>query len=85
MLLKKTIGIIIIVFNCCGLGFVFFCILKNLSEKLSNKQAIDLSTKANLKKKSSKIVNDDIIPDEDDLLKDIDLSELDDLDLDDLD
>lgn len=82
MLLKKIIGITIILLNIGGLGFLLFSFGMILKEKYFPDQAIDQSSPAG-RKKDLDISNDDIIPDEDDLLKDMDLSDLDNLNFDD--
>lgn len=84
MLLKKIVGSFLIVLNLCGLGFVLYCIFLKIKDSLLSKKSIDepITTKP-VREKNSVIINDDIIPDEDDLLKDMDLSDLDDLNLDD--
>ena len=85
MLLRKTIGILIILINVAGIGFIFYMVSLTLKEKFfPKKQIIAVQKNQNgNKKKPPKIINDDIVPDEDDLLKDMDLSDLDNLDLDD--
>ncbi len=83
MLLKKIIGILIILLNIAGLGFLLYMVGMMLKDKFFPKKQIIAVQKPDIKKKEPKIVNDDIIPDEDDLLKDMDLSDLDNLNLDD--
>ena len=83
MLLKKIIGIIIILLNIAGLGFLLYMIGLKLKEKLSPKKQIVVAQQNSVKKKEQKIITDDILSDEDDLLKEMDLSDLDNLDLDD--
>ena len=83
MLLRNIIGIIIIVLNVAGLGFILYMsgiMLKNYF--FSKKQTIVVK-KRSTKKNKSDIANDDIIADDEDLLKDMDLSDLDTLNLDD--
>ena len=73
------IGIIIIVLNVAGLGFILYMasiMLKN--HFFSKKQIITVE-----KRNRSAVANDDILTDDEDLLKDIDLSDLDTLNLDD--
>ncbi len=85
MLLKKIIGILIIVLNVGGIGFILFNVGMILKDKyFSEKNAADEPVQAS-KDKEPAIKNDDIIPDEDDLLKDMDLSDLDNLNFDDFD
>ncbi|MCD4722480.1 MAG: hypothetical protein K8S13_21875 [Desulfobacula sp.] len=83
MLLKKIIGILIILLNIAGFGFLLYMAGLMLKDRFFPKKQIIAVQQAKIKKKEPKIVNDDIIPDEDDLLKDMDLSDLDDLNLDD--
>lgn len=83
MLLKKIIGTIIILLNIAGLGFLLYLAGLMLKEKFFPKKQIIAVQQTRIKKKNPKILNDNIIPDEDDLLKDMDLSDLDNLDLDD--
>ncbi len=83
MLLIKIIGIIIIVLNVAGLGFILYMsgiMLKNYF--FSKKQIIAVKNRSTKTNKSD-IANDDIIADDEDLLKDMDLSDLDTLNLDD--
>ena len=80
---KQIIGVLIIILNIAGLGFVLYSVGVMLKDKFfPNKQIVAVQNKP-ARKKKPKIVNDDIIPDEDDLLKDMDLSDLDNLNLDD--
>ena len=81
MLAKNIFGFLILLFNAVGLGYCIY--LGSLS--LLNRSHKENTTKDALvqKKKKPYIINDDIIPDEDDLLKDMDLSDLDNLNLDD--
>ena len=83
MLLKKIVGTIIILLNIAGLGFLLYMAGLMLKEKFFRKKQIIVVQKSPVRKKNPKILNDNIIPDEDDLLKDMDLSDLDNLDLDD--
>lgn len=81
MLAKNIFGFLILLFNAVGL--VYFIYLGSLS--FLNRSHKENTTDDTLvqKKKKPYIINDDIIPDEDDLLKDMDLSDLDNLNLDD--
>ncbi len=83
MLLKKILGTLIIVLNIAGLGFVLYMVGLILKDKFLPQKEIVVIQKNPGKKKKPKIMNDDILPDEDDLLKDMDLSDLDNLNLDD--
>ncbi len=83
MLLKKIVGTLIIILNVAGLGFVLYMAGLFLKDKFFPKKEIVVVQKNSAKRKKPKIMNDDILPDEDDLLKDMDLSDLDNLDLED--
>ena len=79
MQLIKIIGIIIIVLNVARLGFILYMVgmmLKN--HFFSKKQVIAVK-----KRNRPAIANDYTVADDEDLLKDIDLSDLDTLNLDD--
>jgi len=85
MLLKKTIGIIIILLNIGGLGFLLYMAGLMVKEKYFKKEPPPPTVEETpaVKEQGTKIPTDNIIEDEDDLLKDMDLSDLDNLDLDD--
>jgi hypothetical protein len=83
MLLGKIIGIIIIVLNVAGLGFILYMsgiMLKNYFFPKKQTRAVK---NRRTKKNRPDITNDDMIADDEDLLKDMDLSDLDTLNLDD--
>ena len=81
MLSKNIFGILILLFNAVGLGYCIYLGALSLFNIRSRKKNIPDALPE--KKKRPIIINDDIIPDEDDLLKDMDLSDLDNLNLDD--
>jgi len=85
MLLKKTIGIIIILLNIGGIGFLLYRAGLMVKEKYFKKEPPSpiLEEIISAKEQGPTIPTDNIIEDEDDLLKDMDLSDLDNLDLDD--
>ncbi len=84
MLLKKSVGILIIVLNIGGLGFLLYMTGLMLTEKFfKKKEDISIQEAPAVKIKKTDLTRNNITPDEDDLLKDMDLSDLDDLDLDD--
>ncbi|MDA8134846.1 MAG: hypothetical protein M0T82_09500 [Desulfobacteraceae bacterium] len=85
MLLKKTIGIIIILLNIGGIGFLLYRAGLMVKEKYFKKEPPSpvVEEIPPAKEKGPTIPTDNIIEDEDDLLKDMDLSDLDNLDLDD--
>ncbi|NOX33315.1 MAG: hypothetical protein GXP56_06200 [Deltaproteobacteria bacterium] len=83
MLQKKIIGILIILLNIAGIGFLLYMTGIMLKDKFFPKKQILAVQKPAVTKKEPKIINDDVVPDEDDLLKDMDLSDLDNLNLDD--
>ena len=85
MLLKKTIGILIIVLNVAGLGFILYMIGMLLKNKFFPGKQLVAVKKTRQPKKKPVIANDNIIAADDDLLKDMDLSDLDNLNLDDFD
>ena len=85
MATKEIIGIVILILNTAGLGFVVYMTALALVERFSpspEPQGLTLDEK--LKEKKPLVIDEDI-PEEDDLLKDMDLSDLDDLNLDDFD
>ena len=83
MLLKKIIGILIIVLNVGGIGFILFNVGMILKDRYFPEKNTGDEPARTSRDKEPAIKNDDIIPDEDDLLKDMDLSDLDNLDFDD--
>ena len=83
MLLKKIIGIVIIVSNMIGVGFLIFLIGLTIREKFVHKQPDPDVQQPGGKKIKPRIINDDIILSEDNLLKDMNLSDLENIDLDD--
>ncbi|MCK5837670.1 MAG: hypothetical protein KAH09_10420 [Desulfobacula sp.] len=83
MLLKKIIGITIILLNIAGFGFLLYSVGMILRDKFLFKKQIIKVQPVSRKKKEPEIMNDDIVPDEDDLLKDMNLSDLDNLKFDD--
>lgn len=85
MLLKKIIGTLIIVLNIAGIGFLLYMTGLMLKNKFFPSKQIIAVKKGQNKKEKPTITNDDIIADDDDLLKNMDLSDLDDLNLDDFD
>lgn len=86
MLLKKTIGILIILANIGGIGFLIYLLVMAVKAHFLSEGKLEDDTElSSVEKARPKIVNNDIVPDEDDLLKDMDLSDLDNLNLDDFD
>ena len=83
MLIKNIFGTFILLLNTAGLGYLFFLGIRALMKKFSTQGSIDQGKVGQPLKKQPKINNDSIVPDEDDLLKDMDLSDLDNLNLDD--
>ena len=86
MLIIKIIGITILTLNIAGIGFILFMVGVMLKNYFSAKKKI-IAVKDSPQKKQKKplISNDNIIDKEDDLLKNMDLSDLDSLNLDDFD
>jgi hypothetical protein len=90
MLYRKITGIIIICLNLGGICVLLYMAALKLKNSLFSRQASAVPDLTGQKSDSSRkqpvnVNNDDIVPDEDDLLKDMDLSAFDDLDLDDFD
>ncbi|WP_289022621.1 hypothetical protein [Desulfobacter postgatei] len=87
MLIKNIMGAIIILLNMAGLGYLFFL---GISEFFADRDADEQEGFNNVEKTGNNIgqpivIDEEIIPDEDDLLKDMDLSDLDSIDLNDFD
>jgi hypothetical protein len=86
MLIKKIIGTLILLLNIAGIGYLIYVGIRHVWDTYVAGRIKSAATAAKpVKKKKPAIVNDDIVLDEDDLLKDMDLSDLDDLDLEDFD
>lgn len=86
MLAKNIIGTLILLFNIIGLGYLFFKGFQTLRERFfkgSASQADSKNLGSSLKKRPVVVNENDIIPESEDLLKDMDLSDLDKLNLDD--
>ena len=83
MLLKNIFGIFILLLNAIGLGYLFFLGTRTQMENFSSTDSPSRDKTSQSLKKQAVIQNNNIIPDEDDLLKDMDLSDLDNLNLDD--
>ncbi|MBA3012518.1 MAG: hypothetical protein KKF12_18110 [Proteobacteria bacterium] len=83
MLAKNIFGILILLFNTIGVGYLIYLGTLSLLKRFAPNETIEENTGTAGKRKRPVIINDDIIPDEDDLLKDMDLSDLDNLNLDD--
>lgn len=85
MAVKKIVGILVFVLNTAGLGFVVYRICLALVERFSpSSEPLDLPVTDSRGEKKPLFIEEDI-PEENDLLKDMDLSDLDDLNLDDFD
>ena len=80
MLTKNILGFLILFFNAAGIGYLLYQGAKAIAGHFHPAPAAAAPVRI---KKRPRIVNDHIIPDEDDLLKDMDLSDLDNLNLDD--
>ncbi len=82
MIFKNLLGILILLLNAGGLGFLLYLgSLAVLDRFFPNQAEPDVSPAA--VKKDPLRMDNEIMPDEDDLLKDLDLSDLDKLDLED--
>ena len=85
MLAKNVLGILILILNIAGLGYVFYMVCISLINSYFPKKlpGNEMVPPAPVDKKAQVVIDEDIIPEEEDLLKDMDLSDLDHLDLDD--
>ncbi|WDP88782.1 MAG: hypothetical protein HUN04_03145 [Desulfobacter sp.] len=85
MLAKNIVGIIILVLNIAGLGYMIYMAGLFLVNRFIPKEEVEeeVVTEAPVRKNEKVVIDEDIIPEEDDLLKDMDLSDLDNLNLDD--
>lgn len=85
MAVKKIVGIILLALNTAGLGFMVYMTCLALVERFSpSEKSLELPETDQPKEKKPLVIEEDI-PEDDDLLKDMDLSDLDDLNLDDFD
>jgi len=84
VLIKNIVGTIIILLNMAGLGYLFFIGISGFFEDYDADEQAEFNNVANTGNHTGQpvVIDEDIIPDEDDLLKDMDLSDLDSLDLD---
>ncbi|MCG8616722.1 MAG: hypothetical protein MI802_10935 [Desulfobacterales bacterium] len=82
MLAKNVVGTIILILNTAGLGFVLYLCMISLLNHFFPKEVEEEPEPAHVRSEDI-VIDDDFIPDEDDLLKDMDLSDLDNLNLDD--
>ena len=82
MITKNLLGTLILLLNAGGLGFLLYLGSLALLDRFFPKPAEAEDLPAAVKKDPMHMDND-MMPDEDDLLKDLDLSDLDKLDLDD--
>lgn len=85
MLLKNIIGLSIIVLNIAGLAFILYMLVIKGKEKFFPVKQIPKASSQKKEPKKPAVVNDNLIDDDEDLLKDLDLDDLDDIDLDDFD
>jgi len=85
MLVKNIFGILILFFNMMGLVYFIYLAATKILDNFSSGKKVAANVPLPIKKKKPLILKTSIIPDEDDLLKDMDLSDLDDLNLDDFD
>lgn len=84
MQVKNILGIIILILNIAGLGYVFYMICLSLVHHFFPKTTPEQeAAPAPAVKREPVIIDNGILPEEDDLLKDMDLSDLDNLNLDD--
>ncbi len=83
MAVKNFFGIMILILNAAGLGYLIFIGFQSLINHFFPKEEeedLEIETQP---KKEPLIIDENLIPDEDELLKDMDLSDLDNLNLDD--
>jgi len=87
VLIKNIVGAIIIFLNMAGLGYLFFIGIANFfeSQDTDEQKKFHNIAETGINKGQPIVIDEDIIPDEDDLLKDMDLSDLDGLNLYDFD
>jgi len=83
MLTKNIFGILILLFNMVGLVYFLYLGTLALVKRIATKESTQEEDVPVPKKRTPLILTDNVIPDEDDLLKDMDLSDLDNLNLDD--
>jgi hypothetical protein len=85
VLIKNIVGTMIILLNMAGLGYLFFIGVAEFFENHDEKEQKNFNTIVKPPEHTDQpvVIDENIIPDEDDLLKDMDLSDLDNLDLDD--
>ena len=78
-------GTLIILLNMAGVGYLFFIGITRFFRDRDADEQEEFNNVANtgINAGQAILIDENIIPDEDDLLKDMDLSDLDDLDLDD--
>ena len=81
---KNIFGFIILVLNIAGMGYVFYMVASSLIARFFPKEDPQAEHASEARPKQEEvIIDEDIIPDDEDLLKDMDLSDLDNLNLDD--
>lgn len=89
MLIKNILGTIIILLNMAGLGYLFFIGIAGFFRDHDKDEQEGFNTVSRTgsnpghNARQPVVIDENSIPDEDDLLKDMDLSDLDNLDLDD--
>lgn len=85
MLIKNIVGTIIILLNMAGLGYLFFIGITFFfdDDDIQEQKEYKDITETTYHTGQPVEIDEAIIPDEDDLLKDMDLSDLDNLDLED--
>lgn len=83
MLAKNIVGICIVVLNLTGLCYVFYAAGLEILDYFASREEETQSSQIPAHKNEKVVIDENIIPDGEDLLKDMDLSDLDNLDLDD--
>ena len=78
-------GAIIVLLNMAGLGYLFFIGITGFFEDndADEQEGLHNSAQTGTKEGQPAVINEEIAIDEDDLLKDMELSDLDDLNIDD--
>ena len=86
MLIKNIVGTCIILVNMAGLGYLFFLGIARFFGHHDTDEQNGFNHVARTGSNAGKpvVIDEDVIPDEEDLLKDMDLSDLDSLDLNEL-
>ncbi len=86
MAAKNIVGILLIGLNTAGLGFMVYQAGIALMRRFSPEEPeVQAAAQSRPKRPKAPIISDDMIPDDEELIKGMDLSDLDNLNLDDFD